>query len=69
MPGRTQTATLESSAAQKPSVPVLKRCVVSLSSTFAVDAGVMIHPPLKWSDLRYIFDSQEGHDGKEALQV
>jgi len=26
-------------------------------------------PPLKWSDLRYVFDSQEGHDdGKEALQ-
>jgi hypothetical protein len=25
-------------------------------------------PPPKWSDLRYVFDSQEGHDGKEALQ-
>ena len=25
-------------------------------------------PALKWSDLRYVFDSQEGHDGKEALQ-
>jgi hypothetical protein len=25
-------------------------------------------PPLKWSDLRYVFDSEEGHDGKEALQ-
>ena len=25
-------------------------------------------PPLTWSDLRYVFDSQEDHDGKEALQ-
>jgi len=25
-------------------------------------------PPLKWSDLSYVFDSQEGHNGKEALQ-
>jgi UDPglucose 6-dehydrogenase len=25
-------------------------------------------PPLQWSDLRYVFDSQEGHDRKEALQ-
>ena len=25
-------------------------------------------PPLKWSDLRYVFDSREDHDGKEALQ-
>jgi hypothetical protein len=31
-------------------------------------AGLDDPPPLKWSDLRYVFDSQEGHDGKEALQ-
>jgi hypothetical protein len=30
--------------------------------------GLSDRPPLKWSDLRYVFDSQEGHDGKEALQ-
>src|SRR6266576_4148601 len=26
-------------------------------------------PPLKWSDLRYVFDIQEDCNGKEALQA
>jgi hypothetical protein len=25
-------------------------------------------PPLKWSDLRYVFDIKEDRDGKEAIQ-
>jgi hypothetical protein len=25
-------------------------------------------PPLKWSDLRYVFDIQEDCNGKEAIQ-
>jgi hypothetical protein len=26
-------------------------------------------PPLKWSDLRYVFDMKEDCDGKEAIQA
>ena len=26
-------------------------------------------PPLKWSDLRYVFDTKEDCNGKEALQA
>jgi hypothetical protein len=26
-------------------------------------------PPVKWSDLRYVSDIQEDHDGEEALQA
>ena len=26
-------------------------------------------PPLKWSDLRYVFDIQEDCNGKEAIQA
>jgi hypothetical protein len=26
-------------------------------------------PPLKWSDLKYVFDTQEDHDGEDALQA
>jgi hypothetical protein len=28
----------------------------------------MIHPPLQWSDLRYVFDIEEDCNGKEAIQ-
>ena len=37
-----------------------------------VDATTMIQadpPPMKWSDLRYVFDIQEDCDGKEAIQA
>jgi hypothetical protein len=26
-------------------------------------------PPLKWSDLRYVFDIKENCNGKEAIQA
>jgi hypothetical protein len=26
-------------------------------------------PPLKWSDLRYVFDIKEDRNGKEAIQA
>jgi hypothetical protein len=29
----------------------------------------LIHPPLKWSDLKYIFGTQEDHNGEDALQA
>ena len=34
------------------------------SVTLALDP-----PPLKWSDLRYVFDIQEDCNGKEAIQA
>jgi hypothetical protein len=43
--------------------PLPTRADGSKSATSPIDP-----PPLKWPDLRYVFDSQEGHDGKEALQ-
>ena len=33
---------------------------------FFLGVGV---PPLKWSDLRYVFDIQEDCNGKEAIQA
>ena len=32
-------------------------------------AGVLDPPPLKWSDLRYVFDIKEDCNGKEAIQA
>jgi len=32
-------------------------------------AGFIDPPPLKWSDLRYVFDIQEDCNGKEAIQA
>jgi len=43
-------------------------CVFTQSGASFVLLSMIDPPPLKWSDLRYVFDSQEGHDGKEALQ-
>jgi len=31
--------------------------------------GVIDPPPLKWSDLRYVFDIKEDCNGKEAIQA
>src|SRR5262249_43238349 len=43
---------------------------------FTTDGGLMSYgidptdpPPLKWSDLRYVFDIQEDCNGKEAIQA
>ena len=32
-------------------------------------AGLSDPPPLKWSDLRYVFDIKEDCNGKEAIQA
>jgi hypothetical protein len=32
-------------------------------------SGLCDPPPLKWSDLRYVFDIQEDCNGKEAIQA
>jgi hypothetical protein len=32
-------------------------------------AGSRDPPPLKWSDLRYVFDIKEDCNGKEAIQA
>ena len=34
-----------------------------------VGAGDRAPPPLKWSDLRYVFDIKEDCNGKEAIQA
>src|SRR5262249_25874074 len=40
----------------------------TLTGSFAVSFTVN-PPPLKWSDLRYVFDIQEDCNGKEAIQA
>jgi hypothetical protein len=32
-------------------------------------SGLSDPPPLKWSDLRYVFDIKEDCNGKEAIQA
>src|SRR5262249_43972658 len=43
------------------------------SRPFGSEPGESPHqsdpPPLKWSDLRYVFDIQEDCNGKEAIQA
>jgi len=34
-----------------------------------IDARLNDPPPLKWSDLRYVFDIKEDCNGKEAIQA
>jgi hypothetical protein len=37
--------------------------------TESIPAHVGDPPPLKWSDLRYVFDIKEDCNGKEAIQA
>ena len=39
------------------------------SQMIAFDMRLNDPPPLKWSDLRYVFDIQEDCNGKEAIQA
>jgi len=43
------------------------------SHKFHIGDSVMLKPagppPLKWSDLRYVFDIKEDCNGKEAIQA
>ena len=34
-----------------------------------IPADIADPPPLKWSDLRYVFDIQEDCNGKDAIQA
>jgi hypothetical protein len=34
-----------------------------------INVGINDPPPLKWSDLRYVFDIKEDCNGKEAIQA
>jgi hypothetical protein len=44
---------------------------VGLASGQIVDMNTFTcdPPPLKWSDLRYVFDIKEDRNGKEAIQA
>src|SRR6266545_582868 len=45
-------------------------CSEMLVSAHAGFANITIDPPpLKWSDLRYVFDIKEDCNGKEAMQA
>jgi hypothetical protein len=44
--------------------------IVALDSFVSVDVSAGSDPPpLKWSDLRYVFDTKEDRNGKEAIQA
>jgi len=47
---------------KNPAAPAVKREAEE-------DWGKNDPPPLKWSDLRYVFDIQEDCNGKEAIQA
>jgi hypothetical protein len=38
-------------------------------SAHCLPLAVIDPPPLKWSDLRYVFDIKEDCNGKEAIQA
>ena len=42
---------------------------VSSAINLPKSAGESDPPPLKWSDLRYVFDIKEDCNGKEAIQA
>jgi hypothetical protein len=45
------------------------KSVSNLADRLKKEAGTRDPPPLKWSDLRYVFDIQEDCNGKEAIQA
>jgi hypothetical protein len=51
------------------SLPNVSKLVVAKSSVVVSRYCVSDPPPLKWSDLRYVFDIQEDCNGKEAIQA
>ena len=50
--------------------PSIARDLCALIAKGAMEAHQTADPPpLKWSDLRYVFDIQEDCNGKEAIQA
>ena len=50
--------------------PVATRGIRDCEQWFPTIGGpVFDPPPLKWSDLRYVFDIKEDCNGKEAIQA
>src|SRR2546430_1780032 len=47
---------------------VARACIAALGAQLRM-LKALDPPPLKWSDLRYVFDIQEDCNGKEALQA
>jgi hypothetical protein len=54
--------------AERVSFALLQQLTASPSGE-KTDASGHDPPPLKWSDLRYVFDIQEDCNGKEAIQA
>ena len=48
---------------------VAPACDLTPTWAWSWNAGVPDPPPLKWSDLRYVFDIKEDCNGKEAIQA
>jgi hypothetical protein len=44
-------------------------CGMGRREFVALLGGAIDPPPLKWSDLRYVFDIKEDCNGKEAIQA
>jgi hypothetical protein len=41
----------------------------TMKAKSAIITAAFDPPPLKWSDLRYVFDVKEDRNGKEAIQA
>jgi len=52
----------------RPNVPPMPRDFRSIAGR-VLDLKRADPPPLKWSDLRYVFDIKEDCNGKEAIQA
>ena len=50
-------------------MPVKQRPILPFVWSAPLELDRIDPPPLKWSDLRYVFDIQEDCNGKEAIQA
>jgi hypothetical protein len=69
---RPSKPTISPRAIDAPAAPNLAGAFLrAASSTLGVDffRAYLIRPPLKWSDVRYVFDIKEDCNGKEVIQA
>ena len=66
IPAVAATVTVRPETPDRPIVVVVEGALAAFDEDqFAANDP----PPLKWSDLRYVFDIQEDCNGKEAIQA